>query len=84
MNLLILNLLLWITWIHNTYIFHSVENIYINHFENHVEKFSVLKMFTLTMLKTVLKVFMQGKSEYYIPFFQSDFTQFSGTIHMYI
>ena len=50
--------------------FQIVENVYINCVENNVEKFLVLKMLTLAMLKTVLKIFMQGKFERYVPFFE--------------
>ena len=35
----ICSFMLWITWIHNIQTTYSVENVYINHVENHVENF---------------------------------------------
>ena len=53
--------------------FHSDENVYINCIKNRVEKFSVLKIFMLTMLKivlkTMLKSFHTGKFAHYVEFF---------------
>ena len=60
--------------------FHSDENVYINCIENHVEKFSVLKIFILTMLKivlkTMLKSFHTSNFEHYVPFLIRFYTIF--------